>query len=79
MRFPPQRLLSPGERIRQDLDPARSAWLHVARGHLHLNGALLETGDGAGIRGESRLDVAGRVAGDVAGDEAAEFVLFDLP
>jgi len=80
-------LLRTGESVRQDLDPARSAWLHVARGRLKLNGTALEAGDGAGIRGESRLEVAGgdaggvagRVAGDNAGDEAAEFVLFDLP
>lgn len=64
-------LLGPGESVRQELNPARCAWLHVARGRLHLSGTPLGAGDGVGIRGESRLECTG--------DELAEFLLFDLP
>lgn len=49
----------------------RSAWLHVARGSLRLNGEVLGAGDGAGIRDEPLLKLDG--------GEGAEVVLWELP
>jgi quercetin 2,3-dioxygenase len=46
------------------------AWLHVARGHVRLEGQELATGDGAAIEGQSQLDLK-------AIDES-EVLLFDL-
>lgn len=64
-------LLDGGETIRGPLGPERSAWLHVPRGELVLNGHALGPGDGAGIRDEPELFFErGRVA---------EIVLWDLP
>jgi hypothetical protein len=64
-------LLAPGRSITHELDPARSAWIHVATGSLALNGKLLGPGDGAAIRAESRLTLKG--------EDDAELILFDLP
>ena len=64
-------LLDGGEAIRAPLGSERSAWLHVPRGELVLNGQTLGPGDGAGIRGEAELSFErGR---------KAEIVLWDLP
>lgn len=64
-------LLDGGETIRQPLGAERSAWLHVARGHLTMNGHDFGPGDGAGIQGERELFLE-------RGREA-EIVLWDLP
>ena len=63
-------LLASGERVAHELRPGRSAWLQVARGALELNGERLEAGDGAGVRGEPRLEIRAL--------EDAELLLFDL-
>ena len=63
-------LLDDGEEVRHDLAPGRSAWLHVARGRLVLNDVELGPGDGAGIREDGTLHLAGV--------DNAELVLFDL-
>jgi hypothetical protein len=64
-------LLGEGEAVAHALRPGRSAWLQVARGELELNGQRLEAGDGAGVRGEARIEIRARSA-DV------ELILFDL-
>ena len=64
-------LLDGDERVRHAVAADRSAWLHVARGGLDLNGERLEAGDGAAIRGEPELLLE-------RGDRA-ELVLWDLP
>ena len=64
-------MLAAGARVEQALAQGRSAWLHVARGRLALNGTELGPGDGAAIQGEERLVLEGR--------EEAELVLWDLP
>jgi quercetin 2,3-dioxygenase len=58
------------ERAERALDPARLAYVHVARGALCVNGIELSAGDAAKLDGESRLVLEhGR---------AAEVLLFDL-
>jgi len=64
-------MLDGAERISRGLSPGRSAWLHVARGGLTLNGESLEAGDGAALRDEPRLELTG--------GRGAELVLWELP
>ncbi len=53
-----------------DLAPDRYAYVHVARGGVTVNGAVLAEGDGARLRGETRLVVEG--------GRQAELLVFDL-
>ena len=53
------------------LAPGRSAWLHLARGRIRLNGQELGPGDGAAIQGEESLELVGV--------EAADLVVWELP
>ncbi|MBN8508120.1 MAG: quercetin 2,3-dioxygenase, partial [Burkholderiales bacterium] len=48
----------------------RLAYVHVARGRLHVNGHALEAGDAAKLDGESRLQLDH--------GEQAEVLVFDL-
>ena len=64
-------LLSRGEATEQSLAPGRSAWVHVARGTVTLNGEKLGPGDGAGI---TKLEVL-----SFKGTDDADVLLFDLP
>lgn len=64
-------LIDGGEATEHELPADRSAWLHVARGRIELNGELLGPGDGAAIRDETRLTLKGV--------EDAELVLWELP
>lgn len=63
--------LAPDGSLSHALDPQRRAYVHVARGALHLNGEELLTGDGAKIAGESLLQLVASAASEV--------LLFDLP
>src|SRR5258707_14926279 len=63
-------LLSTGETVKHELKKDRHAYVQVARGRVKLNGALLETGDGAAISAEKAVRLTG-----VAD---AEVLLFDL-
>lgn len=63
-------LLAAGESTEHELPADRSAWLHVARGRIELNGEILGPGDGAAIRDETRLRLKGV--------EDAELVLWEL-
>ena len=64
--------LEPGHELVTTLDPARHAWLQVARGAIALNGLELEAGDGAALSDESSFTLRN------AGREAAELLFFDL-
>lgn len=59
-----------GDRVVQELDARRRAWLHVATGIVHLNGDELRAGDGAAISGESSITLE-------TGHQA-DLLLFDL-
>ena len=63
-------LLQPGESVRHAPAPGRSAWLHVARGAVSLNGSTLGAGDGAAVSDERTLEITGAAR--------AEVLLFDL-
>ena len=63
-------LLERGESVRHALAPGRSAWLHVARGAVSLNGVALGAGDGAAVSGEAALEITASTR--------AEVLVFDL-
>jgi hypothetical protein len=60
-----------GDTARLPLAPGRSAWVQVARGDVEVNGARLNTGDGAYISDSATVEVTGR--------EGAEILAFDMP
>ena len=64
-------VLEPGHEVVYPVAPGRRAWLQVARGAVRVNGQELEQGDGAAVKDERALAVAGK--------ERAEIILFDLP
>ncbi len=64
-------LLDANASIAHQLDPGRSAYLHLIRGKLTVNGQRLSTGDALKITGEDHLTA------DQA--DEAELLLFDLP
>ncbi len=64
-------LLDGDETVTHALAPGRRAYVHVARGSVHVNGVALATGDAAKITGESMVTLD-HGAG-------AEILLFDLP
>ncbi|HZR09955.1 MAG TPA: pirin family protein [Myxococcales bacterium] len=64
-------LLGKGERASFEPARSRSAWVHVARGAVELNGQKLSAGDGAAVTDERALTFVGT--------DAAEVLLFDLP
>lgn len=47
------------------LDPARPAYVHLARGRLELNGQAMEAGDGMRVEGEHRLHLSRGVGAEV--------------
>jgi redox-sensitive bicupin YhaK (pirin superfamily) len=51
--------LAAGESVKHALKPERHAYVQVARGSVKLNGAHLETGDGAAISAEKSVDLTG--------------------
>jgi quercetin 2,3-dioxygenase len=63
-------LLDGAERVEHKLDPARKAYVHVARGKLTVNGQPLEAGDA--------LKAAGVADMVFEKGEQAEVILFDL-
>ena len=64
-------LLAPGQKVEHAIRKDRYAWVHVARGKIDLAGQPLSAGDGAAVRGEGTLAIAG------ASDDA-EVLVFDL-
>jgi redox-sensitive bicupin YhaK (pirin superfamily) len=63
-------LVEKGETRELPLRPGRSAWVHVARGTVDVNGHALSEGDGAAVTG---LDAVA-----LAGTGSAEVLVFDL-
>ena len=63
-------LLEGSQRVEHTLAAGRHAWLHVARGSVHVNGQLLKAGDGAAITSESKIEISAAPEGEV--------LLFDL-
>ncbi len=51
--------LDPGQPVVHVPAPGRHAWVHVARGAATLNGRPLVAGDGAAVRDETSLTIAG--------------------
>jgi len=64
-------VLDAGDSVRQALDLARRAYVHVARGEVNVNGEKLKAGDGARIRGATEITLRDGKGGEV--------LLFDLP
>jgi redox-sensitive bicupin YhaK (pirin superfamily) len=63
--------LANGAHVSRALAPGRTAYVHVARGEVSVNGQRLGAGDGARLSNETQLTLAdGR---------AAEVLVFDLP
>ena len=65
--------LEPGGEIRHVPPPHRNLWLHVARGHVVVNGHDLGAGDGAAIQEESELHLVGGAASDFVLWQVAAF------
>jgi redox-sensitive bicupin YhaK (pirin superfamily) len=64
-------LFNGAERASLALDPARLAYIHVARGTLDVNGQTLSAGDG--------LKVSDTASLEFSGGKSAEVLVFDLP
>lgn len=63
-------VLRAGASLAHAMDPARSAWLHLARGRARVNGTELGPGDGAAVQREARLAIEAH--------ERCDLVLWDL-
>jgi len=63
-------MLGPGEKRTHELGPGRHAWVQVAQGSVTVNGRPLQSGDGAAVSDESRVELEGRTE--------AEVLVFDL-
>jgi redox-sensitive bicupin YhaK (pirin superfamily) len=63
-------VLGADETVKHQLKKDRHAYVQVARGSVKLNGAKLDTGDGAAISAEKTVELTGV--------ENAEVLLFDL-
>jgi quercetin 2,3-dioxygenase len=63
-------LVEKGDRRALPLRSGRSAWVHVARGTVEVNGHALAEGDGAAVTGAEAVTLAGT--------DSAEVLVFDL-
>ncbi|WP_151633584.1 pirin family protein [Noviherbaspirillum aerium] len=64
-------ILNGQDRVEHRLTEGRTAYVHVVRGRIEINGVVLGGGDGLKISGESLVSLSNA--------EAAEVLLFDLP
>jgi redox-sensitive bicupin YhaK (pirin superfamily) len=64
-------ILAPSDQLKHELAPGRTAYVHVIRGSVVVNGTRLAGGDALKVTTESTVTLAG--------SEAAEVLLFDLP
>ena len=64
-------ILQPSQEIKHTLAAGRSAYLHLIRGQLTVNGTVLHTGDALKIQAETQITMNEA--------EDAELLLFDLP
>ena len=58
-------IFAAGERAELPLAKGRSAWVHVARGKVRVNGNDLQAGDAVGLSAESAVKIEGLDAGEV--------------
>ena len=63
-------ILDAGQEVERTMDPARYAWIQVARGAITVNGESGSQGDGVIVVGESELKIKA--------EEPGEILLFDL-
>jgi len=63
-------VLKPGQTVTHELMAGRGAWLQIAQGDLTLNGAVLQTGDGASTEQAGTLTLTAT--------HTTEAILFDL-
>lgn len=63
-------LFSPGDCVRQALDPARKAYVHLITGLIEVNGQRLKSGDALMLQEEQLIDISNA--------EGAEVLVFDL-
>jgi redox-sensitive bicupin YhaK (pirin superfamily) len=63
-------ILDAGQEVERVMDPARYAWIQVARGSITVNDEEARQGDGLVVVGESNLKIKAQ--------DAAEILLFDL-
>jgi len=63
-------ILDADQEVERTMDPARYAWIQVARGSIDVNGDKAEQGDGVVVVGESELKIRA--------EAPAEILLFDL-
>lgn len=59
------------ETLNQNLSPGRTAYVHIAKGEVQLNGISMRSGDAATITVEQHVTLSGK--------PGAEVLLFDLP
>jgi len=64
-------ILSAGDEVQHTLAQGRTAYVHVIRGKVEVNGEVLTTGDALKVKDETLLEFKNA--------EAVEFLLFDLP
>lgn len=63
-------ILGPGVERAVSLSPGRRLWIQIARGSARLGAETLHAGDGAAVRGETRLSLVGQ--------DESEIILIDL-
>ena len=68
--------LEHGEQVTYPISKGRHAWLQIIKGTVEVNGAVLNTSDGAAI---SEIDMLTFEAIENAEHKSAEIMLFDLP
>jgi redox-sensitive bicupin YhaK (pirin superfamily) len=64
-------ILNGSDQLKHELAPGRTAYVHVIRGRLQVNGTALASGDALKVTGENIVSLVQA--------EAAELLLFDLP
>jgi redox-sensitive bicupin YhaK (pirin superfamily) len=64
-------LLSNRQNVSYELSANRHAWIHVVKGEIDVNGAVLQAGDAAAVSDETSVNLTGIGAG-------GEIMLFDL-
>ena len=64
-------IMNAGDALEHALAPGRTAYVHVVRGSVNVNGTALQGGDALKISNEDKIMLAGA--------QAAEILVFDLP
>jgi len=64
--------LEPGKELDYELTEGRSAWVHVVKGDVQVNGTSLQAGDAAALRQESKIHLQSGSTGN------SEVLVFEL-